>query len=256
MFLDKTIAVVMPAHNEARLIVRAVEQVPDFVDHLIVVDDASTDETADVLRTQVSRRGLVFLRHETNQGVGAAIVSGYRKVLELGADVAAVMAGDAQMDPADLPMLLVPVVKGVSDYAKGDRLSWPGVAREMPLFRFIGNHVLSQLTRLTSGYANVRDSQCGYTVATADVLKRIDLGELYERYGFPNDMLAKLHAVGARLSNIAVRPVYRGEVSGISLVTALFRVPFVMLRSLFWRLRRERLRARQLDIPTLNSADG
>lgn len=255
MFLNKTIAVVMPAHNEGRLIERAIAKVPEFVDHIIVVDDASTDDTALVLRTKVSRPGLICVRHERNQGVGGAIVSGYRKVLELGSDIAAVMAGDAQMDPADLPGLLGPVAKGETDYAKGDRLSWPGVSKAMPLFRFVGNHVLSQLTRLTSGYRDVRDSQCGYTAVTADVLERIELGALYARYGFPNDMLAKLHAVGARLSNIAVRPIYAQEVSGISVATALFRVPLVLLRSFFWRLKHERLSSRRIDLSSLNRAD-
>ncbi len=245
----------MPAHNEAGLIARAVSRVPDFVDHIVVVDDASTDNTSEALAS-LSRPGLICLRHEINQGVGGAIVSGYRKVLEMNADIAAVMAGDAQMDPADLPMLLAPVIRGETDYAKGDRLSWPGVVKAMPLFRFVGNHILSQLTRLTSGYLDVRDSQCGYTAITTDILKRLNLSELYARYGFPNDMLAKLHAVGARLANVAVRPIYAGEVSGISLATALFRVPFVLLRSFFWRLKRERLMARQMEVAALDGTDG
>jgi glycosyltransferase involved in cell wall biosynthesis len=255
MFSNKTIAVVMPAHNEARLIVDAVTRVPDFVDHVIVVDDASTDRTLETLDEAISRPGLICLRHPENLGVGAAIVSGYRKVLELGADIAAVMAGDAQMDPRDLPKLLRPVINGTSDYAKGDRLSWPGVAREMPLVRFIGNHVLSQMTRLSSGYSEVRDSQCGYTAVTRDTLNRLNLDALYKRYGYPNDMLAKLHAVGGRLTNVVVRPIYDREVSGISLITALFRVPLVLLRSFFWRLREERRTHRRLDVATLNSID-
>jgi glycosyltransferase involved in cell wall biosynthesis len=256
MFLHKRVAVVMPAHNEERFIVKAVKRVPEYVDHLIVVDDASTDATSDVLRSSVKRPGLICLRHSENRGLGAAIVSGYRKVMEIGSDIAAVMAGDAQMDPNDLPKLLEPVAAGLTDYAKGDRLSWPGVSKEMPLVRFVGNHVLSQLTKLTSGYADVRDSQCGYTAVTCEMLHRINLGELYERYGFPNDMLAKLHAVGGRLKNIVVRPIYDEEISGISLATALFKVPLVLLRSYFWRLKRERQAARQVDLPTLNSADG
>ena len=256
MFGNKRIAVVVPAHNEASIIARAVADVPDFVDHVIVVDDASTDGTLGVLRDGSARPGLVLIRHEENRGVGGAIVSGYRRALELEAEIVAVMAGAAQMDPEDLPELLAPAVFGSSDYVKGDRLSWPGVFKKMPFVRFVGNHVLSLLTRAASGYGHVRDSQCGYTAVTSESLKRIELSSLYNRYGFPNDMLAKLHVVGARLSNVAVRPIYGQEVSGISLATALFRVPLVLLKSYIWRMKREKQLTGHVEVPYLKSADG
>jgi glycosyltransferase involved in cell wall biosynthesis len=246
MFNGKRIAVVIPAHNEAELIAQAVEQVPEFVDDIIVIDDASTDGTLDVLRSSVSRLGLCCLRHQTNNGVGGAIVSGYKQALKRSADVVAVMAGDAQMDPADLPALLGPVVTGKVDYAKGDRLSWSGVFGTMPLSRFVGNHVLSFLTRFTSGYREVRDSQCGYTVVSAGILANIDLDELYQRYGFPNDMLAHLHSAGAHIAQVTVRPIYGREQSGISFFTAFVLVPWVLLRS-FWQ-RRQRSRRQVLPV--------
>jgi glycosyltransferase involved in cell wall biosynthesis len=237
MFRGKTVAVVVPAYNEERLVEQAVRQIPDYVDHVIVVDDASADRTWEAV-SRIERPGLVRVRHGRNSGVGAAIVTGYGRALALNAEMVAVMAGDAQMDPADLPGLLAPVASGEADYAKGDRLSWPGVFGVMPFFRFLGNHVFSVLTRITSGYGAVRDSQCGYTVVSARVLSHLDLKGLYARYGFPNDMLAHLNAAGARLAQVPVRPVYGSEVSGISLVTALFRVPFVLLRSLVHRKRK------------------
>ncbi len=240
MFKGKRIAVVIPAHNEAELIVQAVEQVPAFVDDIIVIDDASTDGTLDVLKSAISRPDLFYLRHATNNGVGGAIVNGYKHAQKRGGQVVVVMAGDAQMDPADLPDLLDPVVMGRADYAKGDRLSWPGAFRAMPLMRFIGNHALSFLTRFTSGYREVRDSQCGYTAASARILSRLDLDGLYQRYGFPNDMLAHLYTAGARLAQVTVRPIYGRERSGISLFTAFVLVPGVLLRSFFQRRRRSR----------------
>lgn len=237
MFENKRIAVVIPAYNEERLIGLAVEQVPDFVDCVIVVDDASEDGTSSVVKSRVKQRsGLVCLRHPSNLGVGAAIVSGYRMALEFGADVVAVMAGDAQMDPSDLPKLLAPVVDGRADYAKGDRLSWPGVSGTMPMPRFVGNHLFSFLTRLTSGYREVRDSQCGYTAASSHILERIDLGSVYARYGFPNDILAHLNIAGARLAQVPVRPIYGSERSGISLATAVFMIPYVLVRSAWRRI--------------------
>jgi len=239
MFRGKRIAVVVPAYNEARLVCSAIERVPSFVDHVVVVDDASTDGTPGVIARRVRRPGLEYVRHEINRGVGGAIVTGYARGLAAGADVVAVMAGDAQMDPADLPRLLAPVVEGGADYAKGDRLSFPGVFRAMPLFRFVGNHALSVLTRFASGYRDVRDSQCGYTAVSRGALARLDLEALYGRYGFPNDLLAHLHTVGARVVQVPVRPIYGEEVSGISWFTALFRVPAVLLRSYVQRRRRE-----------------
>jgi len=238
MFAGKRVAVVVPAYNEARLIERAVSVVPEFVDHVLVVDDASTDGTLAALDGSSRRPGLECIRHETNKGVGGAIVTGYRRALMVGADLIAVMAGDAQMDPADLPALLEPLSDGRADYAKGDRLSWPRAFRLMPLFRFVGNHVLTRLTRLTSGYRDVRDSQCGYTALSRSALLRLDLDELYTRYGFPNDVLAHLHSLGARLAQVPVRPIYGEEVSGISWFTALVRVPLVLLRSYLTRRRR------------------
>lgn len=256
MFGGKRIAVVMPAHNESRMIVRAVDQIPEYVDDIVVVDDASTDGTHEALMPAADRPGLHLIRHEENRGVGSAIVTGYGRALELGAEIVTVMAGDAQMHPSDLPGLLAPLLQGRADYAKGDRLTWPGVVKVMPFLRFIGNHGLSWLTRISSGYREVRDSQCGYTAVTAETLMRLDLSGLYQRYGFPNDMLAKLHAIGARIENVSVRPVYGQEVSGISLATALFRVPMVLWRSYMWRLREERKVAGRLPAAPLNSADG
>jgi glycosyltransferase involved in cell wall biosynthesis len=235
VFEGKTIAVVIPAYNEERLVARAVSLVPNFVDHVIVVDDASADGTAEALGAMAERPGLEVIRHAENRGVGAAIATGYARSLSLGADVAAVMAGDAQMDPADLSGLIAPIVAGEADYSKGDRLSWPGVFGAMPFFRFVGNHALSQLTRLSSGYGEVRDSQCGYTAIGRGALARLDLTAIHTRYGYPNDLLAHLNALGAKLAQVPVRPIYGEEKSGISWFTALVRVPLVLARSFLRR---------------------
>lgn len=207
-----------------------------FVDHVIVVDDASTDGTVEALSSQMSRSGLAVLQHEHNRGVGAAVITGYREAIRLGADIAVVMAGDAQMDPDDLPRLLAPVVRGEADYAKGDRLAWPRVHELMPLERFIGNHVLTWATKLTSGFFDVNDSQCGYTAASTAMLTAMNLDVLYPRYGFPNDFLAELRICGGRLAQVPVRPIYACERSEITLRAAFVGMPFVLVRSLVRRV--------------------
>ncbi|MBK6847148.1 MAG: glycosyltransferase family 2 protein [Proteobacteria bacterium] len=178
---------------------------PGFVDHVIVVDDGSRDATAAIV-AGVGREGLLLLRHGRNRGVGAAIASGYREALRRGAAAVAVMAGDGQMDAADLTALLDPVLGGQADYAKGNRFRHPSIWREMPWTRVLGNVVLSLLTKLSSGYWHVFDSQCGYTSVSRAALEAIDC-RFFARYGYPNDLLARLRVVRARVVDVPVRPI-------------------------------------------------
>jgi glycosyltransferase involved in cell wall biosynthesis len=215
MFRGHLIAVVIPAFNEADKIAATIRSVPGFVDHVLVVDDGSRDATAAVARRAARRarrrggaREVEVLVHAQNRGVGAAIATGYARALALGADATAVMAGDGQMDPADLPGLLAPVVDGAADYAKGNRFAWPGGWRQMPAVRLGGSVALSWLTRAASGYWRLFDSQCGYTVASRRALEVIGPARMFARYGYPNDLLARLGAAGGRVVDVPVRPVY------------------------------------------------
>jgi glycosyltransferase involved in cell wall biosynthesis len=236
MYRGLAVAVVVPAFNEAEKIASTVRSVPGFVDRVIVVDDASADATGRTARRS-RRRGLEVLSHPRNRGVGAAIATGYRRALALGADVAVVMAGDGQMDPADMRGLLDPVAEGRADYAKGNRFRFRSVWRVMPFWRLLGNIILSLLTKLTSGYLKVFDSQCGYTAIAARALKGIDLDRLFPRYGYPNDVLARLRVAGYRVVDVPVRPVYGAAWrSGIRLTTAIYPIAWVLLRSLAWRV--------------------
>jgi glycosyltransferase involved in cell wall biosynthesis len=238
MYRQLCVAVVIPAFNEVKAIAAAVAAVPEFVDLTIVVDDASTDDTAACARDAgAQHRGFALVCHDVNRGVGAAIVSGYRHALELGADVVAVMAGDGQMDPADLPGLLEPVALGHADYAKGNRFLHRSVWTEMPPTRIVGNVVLSTVTRLTSGYHHVFDSQCGYTAIHRRALEALDLHNVFPRYGYPNDLLSRLNVVGMRVIDVPVRPIYGEDwKSGIRLGNALHTLPRVLLRSWSHRL--------------------
>ncbi len=238
MFKGHRIAVIVPAYNEAAKIARTLRSVPGFVDHVLLVDDASLDGTARIAR-RTARRGLEVVVHQENRGVGAAIASGYARAWALGADVAAVMAGDSQMDPADLPALIGAVVSGRADYAKGNRFAWPHGWRHMPWSRLVGNVTLSLLTRITSGYPDVFDSQCGYTAANRRALGVILGGPTFARYGYPNDLLARLGADDLRVVDVPVRPVYGPDWrSGIRIRSVLLPITFLLLRGLAHRLSR------------------
>ena len=248
MFRGLSVAVVVPAFNEERAVGRTIARVPPWVDRILVVDDASRDRTAAAAAAGGHPR-VEVLSHPENRGVGAAIITGYRRAVALGCDVVAVMAGDGQMDPADLPALLDPLAAGVADYAKGNRFLHPDIWRVMPRTRLLGNIALSLATRWTSGYRQLFDSQCGYTAIRCEILERLDLDRVFPRYGYPNDLLARLHTVGARVCDVAVRPIYGSAwKSGIRPSTVVYPVSFVLLRSFLERVTTE-IRPRRLRPP-------
>jgi glycosyltransferase involved in cell wall biosynthesis len=226
MWRDVTIAVVVPAYNEARHIGRTLHGIPSYVDKIVVVDDGSRDDTASQVLLRSDPR-VTLLRHAANRGVGQALSTGYARAFQDGADIVAVMAGDGQMHPDDLERLLAPLVEGAADYVKGDRLSHPDVFRRMPFTRLLGNHVLSLGTRVATGLA-IRDSQCGYTALHRRAAERLPWRKLWHGYGYPNHLLGLLSQTGARVRDIVVRPVYADEESGIGWRHALLVIPFVL----------------------------
>jgi glycosyltransferase involved in cell wall biosynthesis len=233
----KRVAVVVPAFDEERLIATTLASIPELVDRVIVVDDASQDGTAAAAAGTVDER-VEVITHEKNRGVGAAILTGYRRALEDGADVAVVMAGDNQMDPDDLEAIAGPVARGEVEYAKANRL-FTGRAWELiPRTRYLGNAVLSLLTKIASGYWHVADSQSGYTAVSRKTLELLDLDRIYPRYGFPNDMLVHLNVINARVRDVPSRPVYGvGETSGIRLGRVIPAISWLLTKAFFWRMR-------------------
>jgi glycosyltransferase involved in cell wall biosynthesis len=187
---------------------------PAYVDHVVVVDDASEDATA-ALAAEAGGDRTRVVTHPENRGVGAAIMTGYRAAQELGADVIAVMAGDGQMHPDDLEAVVLPVILGEADYTKGDRLRHPSARRAMPLQRRVGTAALAWLTKRAAGIERLSDSQCGFTAISASALAAIDLGAIWTRYGYPNDLIGAAARAGLRVLDVPVRPVYRGEASGL-----------------------------------------
>jgi glycosyltransferase involved in cell wall biosynthesis len=239
MYKDNTIAVVVPAYNEEHQISKVVDTMPDYVDWIIIVNDCSKDKTAEVVENLKQENSkIVLLNHENNQGVGGAIASGYIYAANNNIDIAVVMAGDAQMNPNDLPNLLDPVVNNQADYAKGNRLFTGEAYKKIPKIRYFGNSGLSFLTKIASGYWHVADSQTGYTAINKKALQTIDWTKMYKRYGQPNDLLVRLNVYNFRVKDVPVEPVYNvGEKSGIKIRVVMFTIPWLLLKMFLWRMK-------------------
>jgi glycosyltransferase involved in cell wall biosynthesis len=233
----KTIAVVVPAYDEEKLLPETLAGIPDFVDQIYVVDDASRDSTAEQARASADPR-VQLIEHDRNRGVGAAIVTGYEHAVADRVDVTCVMAGDNQMDPADLLSIVEPVARGEVAYAKANRLFTGEAWKLIPHSRYLGNATLSLLTKFASGYWHVADSQSGFTAVSLATLERLELDRLYPRYGFPNDMLVHLNVLDARVRDVPSRPVYNvGERSGIRYSRVIPTISWLLLKAFFWRLK-------------------
>jgi glycosyltransferase involved in cell wall biosynthesis len=232
MYKGLRVAVVVPAYNEEKLIGKTVGTMPDLVDRIFVIDDASKDDTAAVARAVGDPR-VEVIRLPKNSGVGGAIMAGHRRVLEEDLDVSVVMAGDAQMDPDYLPDLLDPIAEDGVQFTKANRFYARSSSAGMPSHRVFGNVVLSVMTKFSSGYYHLFDPQNGYTALHRDALARLDLDAIAGNYSFENSLLIHLNVLRVRARDVPIPAVYGEEVSGMR----LRRVVPMLLRTLvagFW----------------------
>lgn len=232
MYRGVRVAAVVPAYKEEAHIGTVIRTMPEFVDHIVIVDDCSPDQTSQAALAVGDPR-VTLIRHEVNKGVGGAIITAHRAALDLGAEINVVMAGDAQMDPRYLPQLLDPVVEGYG-FAKANRFFSGESFAGMPRHRIFGNLVLSFMTKLASGYWHIFDPQNGYTAIRAEVLRRLPLDKVAARYSFENDLLIHLNILDVPIVDVPIPAVYGEEVSSIRLgkvIPELVR----MLFSGYWR---------------------
>ncbi len=213
MIAPKIFAVV-PARDEQANLAHVIATMPTNVCAIVIVDDGSIDNTAQIANSVGDPRVTVLSRSPA-RGVGDAIVTGFRHALDRGADVVCVLAGDGQMHPDDLRALLAPIAAHKADFVQGNRLAWPGYHWHMPIDRHVAILLLGRLTRWASGYPIV-DSQCGYIAITRETLLALPLDQLWHSYGYPNDLLIRLSEIGARVAHVPVRPVYQGQASRLS----------------------------------------
>lgn len=239
MYRKKKIAVVVPAYNEEKLIGKVIKTMPSFVDRIFIIDDRSNDKTLAnaKLAAKESKVKVILIEHTENQGVGGAIISGYKEAIKQKMDVTTIMAGDAQMDPEELKSLITPVIEEKADYVKGNRLIYGRAWKMIPKIRYMGNSILSLLTKIVSGYWHIADSQTGYLAISKKYLEILPLDKIYKGYGFENDMLVHLNIYRAKVKEIPIKPVYNiGEKSGIRLWKVIPLISWLLIKRFFFRL--------------------
>ncbi|MHC1756368.1 MAG: glycosyltransferase family 2 protein [Methanosarcina sp.] len=236
LFKRYKIGVVVPAYNEEVLLGETIRGIPEYVSHIYIVDDCSSDRTPEVIKNLKDPR-VVSLRHEVNQGVGKSVVDGYKMALEDKVDIVVVMDGDNQMDPYQMPRLLMPIIEDKADYTKGNRLISKGSRKGMSAWRLFGNTLLSLLTKIGSGYWNLMDPQNGYAAISRRALETIDLDSVYTYYGYLNDILIKLNAYGMRVNDVVIPARYGNEKSSINYRKYVMKVAPMLFRGFLWRLK-------------------
>ena len=230
-----TIACVIPVYNEERHIAAVIDSIPDLVHRIVVVDDASTDKTVDVIR-QLNDPRIILVRQSINKGVGGAMITGYRTAMELGCDIMVKMDGDGQMDPLYLAALVKPVAAGMADYAKGARFHHLQALKKMPWGRLWGNIGLSFLLKAASGYWNILDPTNGYTALSRVALSRLPLDSLSNGFFFESDMLIALAKIRAVVVDISIPARYGSEKSHLSPMRSLVSFPWQLLKGFCSRI--------------------
>ena len=232
MLNDALIAVVIPSYKVLKQLKKVVESVPDYVDFIVIVDDCCPQES---YKSVEKDERIHFIHHESNQGVGGAVQSGYAKALELGADYVVKVDGDGQMDMDYMKDLLLPLVNDAADYTKGNRFSDFSALKKMPKIRLFGNSILSFLVKASSGYWNIMDPTNGFTAISKKALEGLDSRQLSRRYFFESDMLIHLNIESSVVKDIPMPAKYEDEHSSLSISRVLFEFPFKLFKGLIKR---------------------
>jgi glycosyltransferase involved in cell wall biosynthesis len=231
------VAAVVPAYNVAAELGDVLRQMPAIFTTIIVVDDASRDDTCAIAQScaEVDAR-IMVVRHEENRGVGGAMVTGFRTALDAGADIVVKVDGDGQMPLWLVPHLIAPLIDGTADYTKGNRFRDFAALRAMPLLRRLGNVILSFLAKAATGYWHCFDPTNGFVAIRADVLSQLPLTKVDPGYFFETSMLSHLYVLGAVVHEIPIPARYAGETSNLSIPRVIHQFPGRLVTSLLRRI--------------------
>jgi dolichol-phosphate mannosyltransferase len=231
------IAAVIPCYRVEREIQSVLGTIPSYIKHIIAVDDASPDSTAELISASAREdERIALIRHPSNQGVGGAMVTGYQKALGLGAQIVVKIDGDGQMDMEHLPKLLTPLIEGKADYTKGNRFRDFVSLQQMPLIRRVGNMGLAFLAKAATGYWHMFDPTNGFNAIRSEVLAQLPLENIDRTYYFETSMLANLYLIGAVVKDVPMPARYQGEVSSLLVQRILFEFPLKLFRTFMRRL--------------------
>ena len=236
-FTSYAIATVIPAYRVEHDIESVLQDLPAYIKHIIVVDDASPDSSADLVAAAAKKDGrITLIRHEENQGVGGAMTAGFRKAIELGAQIVIKIDGDGQMDPIHIPALITPLIQGKADYVKGNRFRDFQSLQQMPFVRRLGNLGLSFLTKAATGYWSIFDPTNGFFAIRVELLTQLPLERIDKGYFFETSMLANLYLLGALVMDTPIPARYRNETSHLSIRRTLFEFPSKLFVTFFRRI--------------------
>jgi len=220
MYHKQRIGVVIPAFNEEAFVAQTINSIPDYVDLIVAVDDGSHDRTlAEIMG--INRPGLIAVRHAVRQGVGSAIRSGFQEILTQNIDIIMTMDADGQMSAHDIPHMLDPLLKGKADLVKGNRFGYKEAKEKMPLMRYLANRGFSKLQSWAHGACLVKDAQSGFTAMTSNLLRQINIDQLWPGYGIYNDLVFQVSHLNARIVNVPIRTIYGQEHSYIKAIDCL-----------------------------------
>jgi dolichol-phosphate mannosyltransferase len=237
IFQDYAIDIVIPAFRVGEQIEDVLAKVPEYIRHLIVVNDASPDETRQKIELIMKRdTRIILVNHEQNMGVGGAMISGFKKAMELGAQIVIKMDGDGQMSPDYLPEMITPLILGQADYAKGNRFRDLPSLQKMPFIRRLGNIGLSFFSKAATGYWNCFDPTNGFVAIRVETLAKLPLEQIDSSYFFEISMLAQLYLQGACIREIPMPSRYAGEQSSLSIGRVLIEFPSKLIRVFFQRI--------------------
>lgn len=229
------ISVVIPCYRVKNKIEQVIRSIPSDIDHIIVVDDCCPEKSGSYVESfQLERVSVIF--HDKNQGVGGAVISGYKKALELGCEIAVKIDGDGQMDPSLISQFVKPIIQQRAHYTKGNRFYWPKTLQAMPFMRLIGNSGLSFINKVSSGQFHLMDPTNGYTALDLSIFDQLEVDKLSKRYFFESDMLFRLYLTRSVVLDIPMIPKYEDEQSSLSISKSLFEFSYLHLIRTFKRI--------------------
>ena len=230
------LSVVIPCYRETAHVLDVITKIPDYIDAIICVDDCCPDSTGKHIEENCNDQRVTVLYHEKNQGVGGAMITGYKAALDLNSDIIIKIDGDGQMDPEILPRFIKPIIDCQADYTKGNRFFRLEDVYAMPTIRLIGNAALSFMSKLSTGYWHLFDPNNGYTAIHKDALSLIPLDKIHKRYFFESDLLFRLNTLRAVVVDIPMQSKYGNETSTLDIKTNLFVFAYQHIFKFFKRI--------------------